>query len=384
MRVLLTGATGFVGRHLYPALLAAGCRVRCATRNVGQARRAHPDREWVHFDVERPDIVRAALEGCDAAFYLIHGMGQGADYPEREARSADNFVRAAEASGVRRIVYLGGVAPSGARASKHLASRHRTGELLRAGAVSVIELRAAMIIGAGSASWTMVRDLAARLPAMVLPSWLRNPLAPRRHRRRGVGAPGRPVPPRVELADLRGARPRANLAPRCPTPSRSPFGPHPADGQRPGAHAQAVELLDRPGDASGSRPGQGACRRGPLRSRSPRGNPLAPSIKRSGERSGRRSDADRVPGTLRPATPTHDHRVGSAARARGRAMGITAIARGDSRALGWSAVGSRRPDPGTRYWTIVARPAIASMSRAANCRILSVQPVFELCGKLSR
>ena len=148
--------------------------MRCATRDVYAANRNHPAREWVKLDVERPDTVEAAFEGCDAAFYLIHSMAQGSDYPEREARGARNFARAADAKGVRRIVYLGGVLPSGGRISRHLESRHNTGEILRAGAVSTIELRAAMIIGAGSASWMMVKDLAARLPAMVLPRWLRN------------------------------------------------------------------------------------------------------------------------------------------------------------------------------------------------------------------
>lgn len=174
MRVLLTGATGFVGHHVYPALVAAGCDVRCASRDPQAARRCYPGREWVHLDVERQETVTAALRGCSAALYLVHGMGQGGDYPQREARSAEHFVRAAEAVGVERIVYLGGVMPASGRGSRHLASRRGTGERLRAGTVSTIELRAAMIIGAGSASWIMVRDLAARLPAMVLPRWLRN------------------------------------------------------------------------------------------------------------------------------------------------------------------------------------------------------------------
>lgn len=174
MRILLAGATGFVGRHLYPALISAGWDVSCATRDVASARQRHPDRQWVPFDVERPASLQPALQGCDAACYLIHSMAGGADYPEREARSARNFVAAAEASGVSRIVYLGGVLPAGSRVSKHLSSRQKTGEILRSGTVSTIELRAAMIVGSGSASWTMVRDLAARLPAMILPRWLRN------------------------------------------------------------------------------------------------------------------------------------------------------------------------------------------------------------------
>lgn len=174
MRVLLTGATGFVGRHALPALEAAGCEVVCGTRSPKSARERDPEREWVRLDVEEKESVGEALVGCDAALFLVHGMGQGGNYPEREARSAENFVEAATAAGVERIVYLGGVLPAGERVSKHLGSRQKTGELLRSGVVSTIELRAAMIIGEGSASWTMVKDLAARLPAMLLPRWLRN------------------------------------------------------------------------------------------------------------------------------------------------------------------------------------------------------------------
>jgi uncharacterized protein YbjT (DUF2867 family) len=173
VKVLLTGATGFVGGHLYPALAAAGHEVICATRDPDGARGQHPDRRWVELDVERGDALEEALAGCDAAYYLVHSMAAGGDYPEREIAGAERFTAAAAAAGVRRLVYLGGVLPAG-EASRHLSSRRRTGEILRGGAVSAVELRAAMIIGAGSASWTMVLDLAARLPAMLLPRWLRN------------------------------------------------------------------------------------------------------------------------------------------------------------------------------------------------------------------
>lgn len=173
MNVLLTGATGFVGGHLYPALVAAGHDVICTSRGVARARAAMPARRWAELDLERPDTLDAALRGCDAAFYLIHGMGGGRGYPEREAAGARAFAGAAARAGVGRILYLGGVMPAHS-ASRHLSSRARTGAILRSGAVDTIELRAAMIIGAGSASWTMVRDLAARLPAMILPRWLRN------------------------------------------------------------------------------------------------------------------------------------------------------------------------------------------------------------------
>ena len=166
--LLLTGATGFVGRHLDAALEETDWTVRRATRNRVRASQAG----WVHLDVEQPATIEPALQGCEAAVYLIHSIDDSDDYPEREARAAEAFRTAAERAGVRRIVYLGGVAPKG-RASRHLQSRIHTGEILRAGSCSCIELRSSMVIGAGGSSWMMVRDLAARLPAMLLPRWLR-------------------------------------------------------------------------------------------------------------------------------------------------------------------------------------------------------------------
>ncbi|MGC3996771.1 MAG: NAD-dependent epimerase [Anaeromyxobacter sp.] len=111
------------------------------------------------------------LDGVDAAYFLVHGMGSGReDYAEEERRTAAAFSRAAALAGVGRVVYLGGLAPRGPP-SRHLASRLAVGEVLRAGRVPALELRASMIVGPGSASWQVVRDLALRLPAMVLPAW---------------------------------------------------------------------------------------------------------------------------------------------------------------------------------------------------------------------
>jgi len=171
--VLLTGATGFVGAHLYPALVAAGCRVRCGSRSPAEARERQPEREWVELDVERPHTLEPALAGCRAAYFLVHSISGRRDYAQREIDSARDFAAAAAAAGLERIVYLGAVEPAG-KPSRHLAARLETGRVLRAGAVSTAELRAAMVIGAGGASWEMVRQLAQRLPLMLLPRWLRN------------------------------------------------------------------------------------------------------------------------------------------------------------------------------------------------------------------
>lgn len=175
--MLLTGATGFVGRAVRPALAAGGWRVRCMTRHTEEARRREPTLEWVQGDVADADSCKRALEGCQAALYLVHGVGAGIDYDRQEVAAASTFARAAHEAGVERIVYLGGVAPAGP-GSKHLRSRLEVGAALRAGPVKTLELRASMIVGAGSLSWLIVRDLAARLPVMVLPRWLKSRTEP--------------------------------------------------------------------------------------------------------------------------------------------------------------------------------------------------------------
>jgi uncharacterized protein YbjT (DUF2867 family) len=170
--VLLTGATGFVGSRLYPRLEEAGLEVICASRRPERAREEYPGRRWVELDVARPETLKPAMQECRSALYLIHQIS-GGDYVETERRSARRFAEAAGDSGLERLVYLGGVRPGGTP-SKHLESRLETGRVLRQGPVSCVELRAAMIIGAGSASWQIVCDLASRLPAMLLPKWTRS------------------------------------------------------------------------------------------------------------------------------------------------------------------------------------------------------------------
>ena len=169
-RILVTGATGFVGRALMPALLEEGYTLRATSRRPASGRPV--DRlEWVTCDVSQRAELDRAMEGVDAVFFLVHAMGGGShDYADTERKTAVEVREAAARAGVKRIIYLGGVAPAG-EISEHLKSRLAVGELLRAGSVPALELRASMIIGAGSASWQIVRDLAMRLPAMLLPSW---------------------------------------------------------------------------------------------------------------------------------------------------------------------------------------------------------------------
>ncbi|HWA73810.1 MAG TPA: NAD(P)H-binding protein [Polyangiaceae bacterium] len=174
---MLTGATGFVGGALSPALTENGWKVRGMTRDAEHARRREPALEWAQGDVADATSCARALDGCRAALYLVHGVGEEEDYDRREVATALTFSRAAASAGVERIVYLGGVAPAGV-GSKHLRSRLEVGEALRSGPVKTLELRASMIVGAGSLSWLIVRDLAARLPVMVLPRWLKSRTQP--------------------------------------------------------------------------------------------------------------------------------------------------------------------------------------------------------------
>ena len=176
--ILLTGATGFVGQYVHESLVQAGWRVRCATRDVPRAESRWPGRTWVRLDVSDARSVEGALVGCQAALYLIHGMAAHAeDFRQAEIQQAETFAREAAKAGLSRIVYLGGVAAP-ADASEHLRSREEVGEVLRAGDVPTVELRASMIVGEGSLSWLIVRDLTARLPIMILPSWLRSRTEP--------------------------------------------------------------------------------------------------------------------------------------------------------------------------------------------------------------
>ena len=175
--LLLTGATGFVGGAVRPTLAREGWRVRCLTRDLARVQKREPTLDWVQGDVADPASYARALDGCQAALYLVHGIGDGPDYHRHEVAAASTFSIAAAAAGVERIVYLGGVAPPGA-GSEHLRSRLDVGEALRAGPVKTIELRASMIVGHGSLSWIIVRDLAARLPFMVLPRWLKSRTQP--------------------------------------------------------------------------------------------------------------------------------------------------------------------------------------------------------------
>jgi len=176
-RVLLTGATGYVGGRLLPLLEAGGYQVRCLTR--------HPDHLWervggraeiVRGDMLNPHDVRTALQGMDAAYYLVHAMGARA-FEDEEQRAATIFAEAARDAGVGRIIYLGGLG-GGSHLSAHLSSRQQVGETLRRSGIPTIEFRASIILGSGSLSFEMIRALVERLPVMIAPRWVQQTAQP--------------------------------------------------------------------------------------------------------------------------------------------------------------------------------------------------------------
>jgi len=179
-KILLTGATGFVGGRLLHALTGHGMGVRCFVRSPEKLRGnlfSEEEIEIVKGDLLQEDTLDSALEGIEVAYYLVHSMGgrtigENKVFSERDRVAAKNFVRAADKAGLNRVIYLGGLGETGDQLSKHLASRQEVGEILSSGRAQATELRAPNIMGAGGAPFEMLRYLVERLPVMVCPRWI--------------------------------------------------------------------------------------------------------------------------------------------------------------------------------------------------------------------
>ena len=177
----MTGASGYIGGRLVPELLAAGYPVRCMARDPAKL----SDRSWsgdikvARADARDPAAVRRALEGVGVAYYLIHALGTGSSFEDRDREAARIFADAARDAGVGRIVYLGGMISGQEGASHRTCARGaRSGTSCWAAALPAVALQAAVIIGSGSASFEMLRYLTERLPAMVTPMWVDTRIQP--------------------------------------------------------------------------------------------------------------------------------------------------------------------------------------------------------------
>lgn len=182
-RVLICGATGYVGGRLVPRLLEQGLHVRCLVRSPEKMSdfewHAHPRLEIVEGSLQDVATVRAVADGVDAAYYLVHAMiSAGEDYAQQDRLLATNFITGLRGSSCQRIIYLGGLGEMGPELSKHLRSRREVAEILQSSEIPTTVFRAAMIIGSGSASFEILRYLVDRLPVMITPKWVKTETQP--------------------------------------------------------------------------------------------------------------------------------------------------------------------------------------------------------------
>lgn len=179
LRVLVTGATGYIGGRLVPRLYDHGYAVRCFARAAHRLRGRFPSGvEITEGSIHDPVALRTALPGCDVAYYLVHSMSSTKEFAAADREGARKFGEAARQAGLRLIIYLGALGSDRETLSTHLRSRHEVGSVLRESGVPVIEFRAAQIIGSGSISFEMIRYLTERLPVMIAPQWVQTRCQP--------------------------------------------------------------------------------------------------------------------------------------------------------------------------------------------------------------
>lgn len=171
-RILLTGATGYVGGKLLERLTYEGDHIHCLARNPEKLSLAGPKITVFKGDVLNRSSMRRAFQGVDIAYYLVHSLADKRDFQATELKAAENFAAMARDAGVKRIIYLGGLGNEKDWLSPHLRSRQEVGYALRHSGVPTIELRASIVLGAGSLSFEMIRSLTEHLPVMVMPKWV--------------------------------------------------------------------------------------------------------------------------------------------------------------------------------------------------------------------
>lgn len=177
-RILVLGASGYIGQHLIPRLTEQGHEITAAARRIEWLE----EQNWPHVncryvDVYRPETLTAALWQIDAVYYLIHGMGDGDDFIEKERQAAENLRDALRGSTVKQVIFLGALQPEG-DSSPHLIARKLTGEILRQSGIPVTELRASIVVGPGSAAFEIMRDMVYNLPILTPPRWVRSKSSP--------------------------------------------------------------------------------------------------------------------------------------------------------------------------------------------------------------
>lgn len=185
LRILVTGATGYVGGRLVPRLVSEGHQVRTTYTDASKPTpwfvEEFPDQVTrVEMDALDDEQVRAAVEGQDAVYYLVHGMG-GDDFVETDARAATTMARAASDAGVQRVVYLSGIVPPVSDAddlSDHITSRHEVEQILSGSSASTVTLRAAVLLGSGSTSFEIIRQVSERMPVQTIPTWMNSDVQP--------------------------------------------------------------------------------------------------------------------------------------------------------------------------------------------------------------
>ena len=177
-RILVLGASGYIGQHLIPRLAEQGHEITAAARRIEWLEEQHwPNVNCRYVDVYRPETLEAALWQIDTLYYLIHGMGDGDDFIEKERQAAKNLRNALRGSNVKQVIFLGALQPEG-ESSPHLIARKLTGELLRQSGIPVTELRASIIVGPGSAAFEIMRDMVYNLPILTPPRWVRSKSSP--------------------------------------------------------------------------------------------------------------------------------------------------------------------------------------------------------------